>query len=131
MRGRQLRGRKPGLASDENAISDIPKPPAWLSKMAKAEWKRVAPELSERRILTRADLSQLESFCIASATFREAHMKLAKEGLTVHGKRHPAFGIMNAAQTTARLCAAELGLTPTSRSRPALRDDAGDDDLDL
>jgi P27 family predicted phage terminase small subunit len=44
-------------------------------------------------------------------------------------KRNPAVGIQSDAMTRARLLAAELGLTPVSRSRPAIRDDADDDDL--
>jgi phage terminase small subunit len=38
--------------------------------------------------------------------------------------------MMNAAQTTARLAANELGLTPVSRSRPSIRDNNQDDDDD-
>ncbi|MEW9838093.1 phage terminase small subunit P27 family [Mesorhizobium sp. ZMM04-4] len=108
----------------------MPNPPAWLSKDAKAEWRRVAPILvDERKVLTEADLGTLESYCIATGTVREAHRTLNHDGLMIGDKRHPAFGVMNAAQTTARLCAAELGLTPVSRSRPAIRDDGDDDDL--
>ncbi|RWD50585.1 MAG: phage terminase small subunit P27 family, partial [Mesorhizobium sp.] len=106
----------------------VPPAPTWLSKDAKAEWRRVAPILvNERKVLTEADLGTLESYCIATGTVREAHRALNRDGLVVAGKRHPAFGMMNAAQTTARLCAAELGLTPVSRSRPAIREDEDDE----
>jgi P27 family predicted phage terminase small subunit len=110
----------------------VPRPPAYLSKDAKAEWRKVVPILVvERQTLTEADLGTLESYCNAIGTMRQAQRIINAEGLvTVAGKRHPAFGIMNAAQTTARLCAAELGLTPVSRSRPAVRENADDEDLD-
>ena len=45
-------------------------------------------------------------------------------------KRNPAVGIQSDAMTRARLLAAELGLTPVSRSRPAIRDDDPEDDDD-
>ncbi len=43
-------------------------------------------------------------------------------------KRNPAVGIQSDAMTRARLLAAELGLTPVSRSRPANPDDEEDED---
>lgn len=130
-----MRGRKPhNTLTDAAGLADTPKAPAWLSKHAKAEWRRVVPLLVERRILTDADLGALESYCVSMGAVREAQETLTRDGLIVQTdkgpKRHPAFGIMNAAQTTARLCAAELGLTPVSRSRPAVRDDNASEDDD-
>lgn len=126
-----MRGRKPaGIVAGTSPVTKVPPAPAWLSKDAKAEWRRVAPILvNERKVLTEADLGTLESYCIATGTVREAHRTLNRDGLVVAGKRHPAFGMMNAAQTTARLCAAELGLTPVSRSRPAIREESNDSDF--
>lgn len=124
-----MRGRKPAAILGGSSLVDaMPRPPAWLSKDAKAEWKRVAPILVERNVLTDADLGTLESYCTSAGTVAEAQRLMNAEGLTVAGKRHPAFGIQNAAMTTARLCAAELGLTPVSRSRPAIREDQHEDD---
>jgi P27 family predicted phage terminase small subunit len=130
-----MRGRKPQTtAADADGLSTVPKAPTWLSKHARAEWRRVVPLLVERRILTDADLGALESYCTSVGIVREAQETLTHDGLIVQTdkgpKRHPAFGIMNAAQTTARLCAAELGLTPVSRSRPAVRDDNASEDDD-
>ncbi len=124
-----MRGRKPDtIVTGSSPVLKTPSAPSWLSKDAKAEWRRVAPILvDERKVLTVADLGTLESYCIAIGTTREAHRALNRDGLVVAGKRHPAFGVMNAAQTTARLCAAELGLTPVSRSRPAIREDEDDE----
>lgn len=126
-----MRGRKPaGIVAGTSPVTKVPLVPAWLSKDAKAEWRRVAPILvNERKVLTEADLGTLESYCIATGTVREAHRALNRDGLVVAGKRHPAFGMMNAAQTTARLCAAELGLTPVSRSRPTMREESNDSDF--
>ncbi|ALK09505.1 phage terminase small subunit P27 family [Blastochloris viridis] len=124
-----MRGVKPHLVVNNDAVTRAPAPPAWLSPEAKKEWRRVMPILIERRILTTADLGSLESYCTSIGAMRDAQRILNEEGLVIEGKRHPAFGIMNAAQTTARLCAAELGLTPVSRSRPAIREDDDADTL--
>lgn len=124
-----MRGTKPRLVVSNDTIAKAPNVPAWLSPEAKREWKRVLPILIERRILTTADLGSLESYCTSIGAMRDAQRILNVEGLVLDGKRHPAFGILNAAQTTARLAAAELGLTPVSRSRPAIRDEDDTDDL--
>lgn len=126
-----MRGRKPAnIVSGSHAVTSVPHPPTYLPKDGKAEWRKIAPILVfERQTLTEADLATFENYCLAVGTMRAAQRLLSAEGLvTAAGKRHPAFGIMNAAQTTQRLCAAELGLTPVSRSRPAIRIDAEADD---
>lgn len=128
-----MRGTKPNLTTDPAALGDIPAP-GWFSAPARAEWDRVMPILTERRILTDADLGGLENYCIAIGTVREmeAHLQTNGHILTdIEGKmkRNPAVGIQSDAMTRARLLAAELGLTPVSRSRPAIRDEEDDDDL--
>ncbi len=125
-----MRGRKPAsIVTGSHPVTDVPAPPAYLPKDAKAEWRRVAPILVlERKTLTLADLPTLENYCIAVGTMREARRLLNAEGLVrADGKRHPAYGILHNAQTDQRLAAAELGLTPVSRSRPAIREDDHDD----
>jgi P27 family predicted phage terminase small subunit len=122
-----LKGRKPELFPDASAVDTIQPPPSWLSKYAKAEWRRVMPELSKRRILTPADLGSLESYCIAMGRVREL------ETLLRAGIDPKLFRMQDKAMVTARQLAAELGLTPVSRSRPAVRDNdnEGDDDNPL
>jgi len=127
-----MRGRKPELATDRNALDTIIGAPGWLSKHAKAEWRRVMPDLTKRRILTSADLGSLESYCIATGQVRDMERLISKESHVVDTDRgpraHPAVRIQSDAMTRARLLAAELGLTPVSRSRPSIRDDGGADD---
>lgn len=131
-----MRGRKPdGIVADRSALAALPKPPAWLSKDAKAEWRRIMPLLIERRILTEADMGSVEAYCTATGLVREMQRTIAKEGpivTTERGpKKHPAVAIQADAMTRARLLAAELGLTPVSRSRPSIRDDEDDGDSPL
>lgn len=130
-----MKGRRPNeITAGTATLTDAPKPPAWLSKDAKAEWRRVAPILVERAVLTEADLGILESYVVAIARVREAERTIARDGATITNakgefKRHPAVTSQDAAIKTARLCANELGLTPVSRSRPTIRATSDEDDL--
>lgn len=119
-----MKGAKPQLVVDNDAVSKAPAAPAWMSKDAKAEWRRVLPALVDRRILTTADLGSLENYCLAQGRVRQLEGELQK------GFDPALFRAQDKAMTTARQLAAELGLTPVSRSRPAVRE-AGDDDDDL
>ena len=80
------------------------------------------PELVKRRILTPADLGCLESYCIAIGRIREIEL-LLRAGIDLKLLR-----AQDKAMVTARQLAAELGLTPVSRSRPAVRDNDNQDD---
>jgi len=122
-----VKGRKPELASDCNAVEHIIPAPEWLSKFGRAEWRRVMPVLIERRILTEADYSTLASYCVAISRIREL------EPLMRAGIDPKLFRMQDQAIKTARQLAAELGLTPVSRNRPAVRDNdqSADDDNPL
>lgn len=129
-----MRGAKPAIVSDKAAVKSVADAPEWLSERARAEWDRVMPIIVERKILTVADLGSLENYCIAIGTVREMdeHLQMHGHVYTLDGafKRNPAVGVQSDAMTRARLLAAELGLTPVSRSRPTVREDSdGDDDL--
>ncbi|MBI0002764.1 phage terminase small subunit P27 family [Bartonella sp. M0177] len=126
-----MRGRKPkNMKNDNKAIVSRLQPPRWLSKDAAAEWKRVMPILNERKILTEADIGGLENYCIATGLVREMERNIQDQGAIIlrdgMPKRNPAVGIQADAMTRARLLAAELGLTPVSRSRASVG--ATDDD---
>jgi P27 family predicted phage terminase small subunit len=124
-----MKGAKPLLKlvgdADLGARS-TPRAPGWLSDAAKAEWRRVLPLLMERSILSRADLSVLASYCAAFGQVQDCQKILNDEGLVVEGKLgtkgHPAAQIQHRAQSQMRQYAAELGLTPVSRSRAAVVD---------
>ncbi len=121
-----MKGRKPELVEDADAIASVPKPPSFLSRHGKAEWRRVMPLLIERKILTDADMGCLENYCVAIARVREFEQAIRKAAL-------PDLAIVRAqdkAMQTARQLAAELGLTPVSRSRANVRE-GGNEELDF
>ena len=121
-----MKGRKPSsIVTGAQSVSEIPKPPSWLSKYAKAEWRRVVPSLVERNILDTADLANLEHYCLSVGRVREIEVELAK------GYDPALDRAQQKAIATARLLAGLFGLTPVDRSRPTIRDGADDDDADL
>lgn len=107
-----LRGIKPPVGPDGEALDKAPSSPAYLAPQAKAEWKRIMPQLIARRILTRADLAGVEAYCSAVGICRQIEQDRA--GGMIDAK---LFGVWNRAAQTARQLASEYGLTPTSRAR--------------
>lgn len=117
------KGVKAAMRIERNGFSRAPRIPEWFSEEAKREWRRVMPLLIERKILTEADMGSVENYCVAIGRVREIERTIQADGLT------PAlFRMQDKAAVTARLIAAELGLTPVSRSRPVVQDDANESD---
>lgn len=118
-----MRGRKGNpQAPLSEALKDPPAAPDWLTEEARAEWDRVAPVLVSRQALTMDNLATLEGYCLAIGTVRRSQKAIATDGETVRTpsgivRRHPAYQTLFQAQTEARRLAAELGLTPASRSK--------------
>lgn len=121
-----MKGAKPQLVIDNDAMRKAPAAPSWLSAEAKKEWRRVVPILLERRILTNGDLGSLENYCIAMGRVREFEADM--QSITEPEIKVKVFRAQDKSMASARLLAAELGLTPVSRSRPAVREKADDGD---
>jgi P27 family predicted phage terminase small subunit len=121
-----MKGRKPSvIVANASPVDRVPSAPSWLSADAKKEWKRIIPLLVERRILTDADMGGVENYCVAVGRVREIEKLFKQAG----GAIDPVlFRMQDKAIQTAKQLAAELGLTPVSRSRPAIREDSDDDD---
>lgn len=122
-----MKGTKPHLREDNMAVGHITAP-EWLAESARKEWDRVMPVLTERRILTEADLGGLENYCICIGRVRDMEAGIqntADPELILKLAR-----MQDKAMASARLLAAELGLTPVSRSRPAIRNDNPEEDDD-
>ena len=123
-----MKGTKPQLRTDNMGISHNISAPGWLSEEARKEWDRVLPILTERRILTVADLGGLENYCICIGRVRDTEIIIQGEQDTEMMLK--LIRVQDKAMASARLLAAELGLTPVSRSRPSIREDenGGEDD---
>ncbi|WP_209885407.1 P27 family phage terminase small subunit [Rhizobium leguminosarum] len=122
-----LRGIKPPIPTDSNALTKAPAAPKHLSPYARAEWKRIMPGLIERGIITRGDLGGIEDLCMARGFAREV-----EDARRAAPMDKVLFGMQNRALQTARQLAAEYGLSPTSRARvgsAAREDDDSDNPL--
>lgn len=120
-----MKGTKPAIQRDNRALGGVIAP-KWLSKEARKEWDRVMPVLTERKILTDADLGGLENYCICIGRVRDTEALIQAE--TDAEVMLKLARLQDKAMASARQLAAELGLTPVSRSRPAIREDGDQDD---
>lgn len=121
-----MKGTKPQLQVGGGDLTDPLPPPRWLAAEARTEWKRVMPVLTERRILTDADLGGLENYCICIGRARQMEKAIQNEADPEMMLKF--VRVQDKAMASARQLAAELGLTPVSRSRPAIREDDDRDD---
>lgn len=126
-----MRGLKPAtITPGTSPIVSVPPPPSYLSKEAKAEWRKVAPILIlERKVLTVADMATLASYCIAAGMVIQLDREIQLNGTVLaNGKRNPASTALIQTMQMQLRAAGELGLTPASRSRASLGDAAADDE---
>jgi P27 family predicted phage terminase small subunit len=136
MRGRKpvpthlklLRGnpakRELGSEPQPERLEQPSQAPAFLLPEAKAEWKRLAPELVELGLLTSLDLQTFAIYCQAFGRAEQAERIFAETGgaLTIRGARggeivNPLLRIARDAGNEAMRIGAEFGLSPLSRLR--------------
>lgn len=116
-------------------------PPAWLA-MADTEtvqghesaldvWRRMAPDLTSRGVLTAWDVEAFAVYCDAVVKFRQASLEVTRTGMTIAGARG---SVKNPAVTAAKDYAdlmqrygARFGLTPSDRASLSVKgaEDAG------
>ena len=75
-------GRRPLKRDEPIAPPAIPRPPKFLSRAARAEWRRMAPLLKDAGVLSHLDRDCLGNLCQALARVSEAEAELAKSGMT-------------------------------------------------
>jgi len=115
--------------------------PAYLSKEARKEWKRVLPLLEARGSVTEADAMALTVYCEAVSRYVAALKSLEQKGQTIstvvldsNGQAHssakpnPSLKIAETCERTIRAFLREFGLTPATRERikPAQARDDGE-----
>jgi P27 family predicted phage terminase small subunit len=103
--------------------------PRWLSKVAKAEWRRVAPLLMDQGLLLETDTAILAAYCIAFAGYLECVRQIQEQGQTIivesqtrTGRtskpvKNPAVALMFEYQRAMLAAAAKLGFSPYDRER--------------
>lgn len=115
--GRPLNEHEPNLGAALLAC------PGWMGEEAAAEWDRVAPLLFRAGVTTEADRALLAAYCRAYSQWVAACAEVDDEGAVrispktgqPYQSAHVNVEAMYAKEM--RACAAELGMTPSSRSR--------------
>ena len=117
------------LNRSEPKPSGIPTCPSCLDATAKREWTRISRELIAVGLLTSVDRAMLASYCDAYSRWHEATAELnelrrskGKSVLVVGTKtgypmQNPLIGIINTSADQMQKFGAELGLSPSSRTR--------------
>jgi P27 family predicted phage terminase small subunit len=115
-------GKRP-LNENEPQYDGAPEMPDHLPAEAKAEWQRRVPEMSRQGVVTDHDAAVLCAYCEAWARYVKASKNVQKYGeVIVSPKTNTAYAsphlhILTAAEKQMVTYAAELGLTPSARSR--------------
>lgn len=116
-------GKRP-LNKNEPQFSEVTHilPPEWLSPMAVQMWHIVVPELLSNKVLSVADIHNVEAFCMSYARWRQAEEEVEKLGVLLmddNGRysKNPAFTVINEAKKQMVQFGSLLGLDPSSRTR--------------
>ena len=92
-----------------------------LCPIASAQWDWICGQLDSMGVLTVSDLLVVEALAVAYGNFRQSWEQMREEGMTIQGVRGPVRNpIMldyHKYQDRIVKLLAELGLTPSSRSR--------------
>ena len=124
--------------------AETPRPPSWLSKEAKREFRRVAAHLAERGTVSLADGSTLVLYACSYSRFITAQMDLDKSGhrikvkkLDSHGAaveldiENPSLKLVQAEAKTLLSFLRNMGMTPATREkvRPAKPKDEDEEEF--
>jgi P27 family predicted phage terminase small subunit len=102
-----------------------PDPPRFLDQTARAEWRRIVPELEALGLLSRLDRAALAAYCVCYGRWARAERELRKVAAvmttlrTGHQQPSPWIAISNGALKLMIKYLSEFGLSPASRARLA------------
>ena len=109
--------------------SDRVKPPTWLGKQGKKEFRRIVKELEHIDLVTNLDVDMLACYCDAYEGYQECTKIIKEEGLMVEYTNkaaetnkvpHPLLTKKRQLFDQMKSIANDLGLTITSRAKLAI-----------
>jgi len=128
--------RKDRHGQKPQSQTEAPTCPGWLSLAAKAEWRRVTPELKHRGMLTKLDRVALAMYCQTYAHLRKAEEEL-EDGLTyeytnkngsTNRVQKPEVRMVQQFMKTINTLCADFGFTPSSRGQMVIPDESEEED---
>lgn len=128
---RPLNDREPQMPATAETF-DAPPPELDGDDLACAEWRRIAPMLRASKTVTDAERGSLIALCQQWSRYQEATVSVRKAGLVVRAPSgypmpNPYLSIASKALTHCTKLWAELGLTPSARSRVVTADTPADE----
>ncbi len=121
-------GKRPLNKREPKPVGDLTAAPEWMSEGQKQIWTR-AIKSAPAGLLKELDESVLVAWVVAADLHREASQKVARFGMmtktpkTSEPMQNPYLAVLNRQAQIMLKAAAEMGFTPSSRSRVSV--DAG------
>ena len=105
--------------------ADKVRPPAFLSDVAKKEFRRLAKGLLEAKLITNVDVNALAAYCQAFSRWKDAEEKLSRHGTLIKGKNgepviNPYVYIVDKCFAQMKAMALEFGFSPGARAKIAV-----------
>jgi P27 family predicted phage terminase small subunit len=95
--------------------------PSWLAPEAKRVWKRTVADMAAMKTLAASDREALVVYCEAVVHHRQACEIVDRSGILIRYRdgtvRNPALMVVASTGAIVTRLSAELGLTPSGRSR--------------
>jgi P27 family predicted phage terminase small subunit len=103
-----------------------PSMPRGLSGEAKAEWRRVVPEIERMGVLAAVDRATIIRYVMARAEWVELNDLISRTGRLTRGssgdlERNPLWALRQDVERTLLELARQLALTPASRLRSGIK----------
>lgn len=106
------------------------RPPSWLDATAKAEWRRLEPELSRLGLLTVLDVTKFAAYCRWFSRWRRYEAQLTALGRKKHGEltvaksgyiqQHPLVSMAKMAAEMMNRFGSQFGLSASDRASISL-----------
>jgi P27 family predicted phage terminase small subunit len=118
--------------AEPRPVAKAPPCPDCLGEEARKEWQRLAKELAALGLLTGLDRNLLAAYCQAHALWVEAVASIGRYGTMVkspngYPMQSPYVAVANKQVDIMVRIAAELGMTPSSRTRIRVGDKPPED----
>jgi len=115
-------GKRRYNAREPKPVRGAPSCPSHLSPTAKAEWKRLIGQLVLLGMMSQLDRAALAAYCQTYGRWVEAERKLRETPALIklpsgYVQQNPWLAVANKQLELMAKMMAEMGLTPTSRSR--------------
>jgi P27 family predicted phage terminase small subunit len=123
-------GDRKSRAKASETVSGTPRPPSWMSKAARREFRRVAGHLAARGTVSPADEQALTLYACSFARFITAQQDLDTNGqrikvkvLDSHGaaveidRDNPSLKLVQTEAKTLLTFLRQLGMTPATREK--------------